>query len=240
MHAEIAICNCVLCMDYLYAVGTELGEVCCLWFVLLKSASTELAKNILSADIRTGGVKAGFSYIPHLMRIFQPFDNTPYFCGTRQPDYRCSLGFLILRIIIVVMVVVIEALRLRIISGDDFICSHGCQDAYQVAFPFVIVGVSELREVAPLGFVVSGFGGSHHDVVEIVFSFSAIFAAVATVTRSRVLEALFEIVIEIVRFLDSSDSWAHNLLKSVLINLSRRDTKTKYVQTTICVWICSA
>jgi len=227
-------------MDYLHAVGTELGEVCCLWFVLLKSASTELAKNILSADMRTGGVQAGFSYISHLLRISKPFDNTPYFGGTRQPDYRYSLGFLILRIIIVVMVVEIEALRLRMISGDDFISSHCCQDGYQVAFPFVTVGVSQLRDVAPRGFVVSRFSGSNHDVVEIVFSFSAIYAAVPTVMRSRVLEALFEILIEIVRFLDSSDSWAHNLLKSVLINLSRRDTKTKYVQTTICVWVCSA
>jgi hypothetical protein len=37
------------------------------------------------------------------------------------------------------------------------------------------------------------------------------------VTRFRVLEALLEIVKEIigkiVRFLDSSDNWAHNLLK---------------------------
>jgi hypothetical protein len=73
-----------------------------------------------------------------------------------------------------------------------------------------------------------------------VLSFSAIYAAVATATRFRVLEALLEIVIEIVRFLDSSDSRAHNLLKSELIDLSRRDTKTVYVQSTICVRVCTA
>jgi len=58
-----------------------------------------------------------------------------------------------------------------------------------------------------------------------VLSVSAIYAAVATVMRFRVLEALLEIVIEIVRiFFDSSDSRAHNLLKCELIDPSRRDT----------------
>jgi hypothetical protein len=50
-----------------------------------------------------------------------------------------------------------------------------------------------------------------------VLSFSAIYAAVAMVTRFRDLEALLQIVKEIVgkivRFLDSSDNRAHNLLK---------------------------
>jgi len=50
-----------------------------------------------------------------------------------------------------------------------------------------------------------------------VLSFSAVYMAVATVTRFRVLEALLEIVKEIVgkimRFLHSSDNRAHNLLK---------------------------
>jgi hypothetical protein len=50
-----------------------------------------------------------------------------------------------------------------------------------------------------------------------VLSLSAIYAVVATVTRFRVLEALLvimkEIVGKIVRFLDSSDNRAHNLLK---------------------------
>jgi len=53
--------------------------------------------------------------------------------------------------------------------------------------------------------------------MEMVLSFSAIYVAVATVMRFRVLEALFEIVKEMVgkimRFLDSSDNRAHNLLK---------------------------
>jgi len=52
--------------------------------------------------------------------------------------------------------------------------------------------------------------------------------------------ALLEMVIEIVRFLDSNASWAHNLLKSKLIDLSRKDTKTVYVQSTTCVRICTA
>jgi hypothetical protein len=43
-----------------------------------------------------------------------------------------------------------------------------------------------------------------------VLSFSVVYAAVATVTRFRVLEALLEIVKEI---LDSSDNRAHNMLK---------------------------
>jgi len=50
-----------------------------------------------------------------------------------------------------------------------------------------------------------------------MLSSSAVYAVVATVTRFRVLEALLEIVKEIVgnivRFLDSSDNRAHNLLK---------------------------
>jgi hypothetical protein len=49
-----------------------------------------------------------------------------------------------------------------------------------------------------------------------------------------------EIVIEIVRFLDSRDSWAHNLLKSELSDLSRRGRKNECVQSTICVCVCSA
>jgi hypothetical protein len=51
--------------------------------------------------------------------------------------------------------------------------------------------VSELRDVAPPGLVEGGFGGSHREIVEMVLSFSVVYAAVATVTRFRVLEALF-------------------------------------------------
>jgi len=50
-----------------------------------------------------------------------------------------------------------------------------------------------------------------------VLRFSAVYAVVAMVTRFRVLEALLEIMKEIVgkivRFLDRSDNRAHNLLK---------------------------
>jgi hypothetical protein len=99
--------------------------------------------------------------------------------------------------------------------------------------------VSELRDVAPLGFNEGRFGGSHREIVEMVLSFGAFCAAVATATRFRILEALLEIVIEIVRFLDSSASQAHNQLKDELIDLSRRDTKTVYVQSTICIRVCT-
>jgi len=51
------------------------------------------------------------------------------------------------------------------------------------------LGVSELRNVAPPGLVEGGFGGRHHEIV--VLSFSVVYAGVATVTRFRVLEALF-------------------------------------------------
>jgi hypothetical protein len=174
------------------------------------------------------------------VRISYTFDNAPYLGGTQLSDYRCSLGFLRLPIIIVVIVVEIKGLRLTIISGDDCIYSHGCQDGCHVVSPFVIVGVSKLRDVAPLSFVEGRFGGSHCEIVEMVLSFSAICAAVAMATRFRVLEALLEIVIEIVRFFDSSASRAHNLLKDELVDLSRRDTKTVYIQSTICVRVCTA
>jgi hypothetical protein len=50
--------------------------------------------------------------------------------------------------------------------------------------------VSELRDVAPPGIVEGGgFGGRHREIE--VLSFSAVYAAVAMVTRFRVLEALF-------------------------------------------------
>jgi hypothetical protein len=69
-----------------------------------------------------------------------------------------------------------------------FIC---CQDGYCVVSPFVVVGISELRNVTRLGFVEGRFGGSHREVVDMVLSFGAIYAAVVTVMRFRVLDALF-------------------------------------------------
>jgi len=125
MHAEVSIGDCIVGMVQLYAVVTELGEVCFKWFALLRSASTELAKDVLSADIRSGGVQTRFYCVPHLVRISYTFDNAPYFRGTGKSDYRCSLGFLSLPIIIVVIVVEIKWLRFRILSGDDCVCSHG-------------------------------------------------------------------------------------------------------------------
>jgi len=104
----------------------------------------------------------------------------------------------------------------------------------------VVVGVSELRDVAPFSFVKGGFGRSHCELVQLLLSFGAIYAVVARAMRFRVLEALLEIMIRIVRFLESRDSQAHNLLNSVLIHQSRRDTKTVYIQYTICVHICTA
>jgi len=58
--------------------------------------------------------------------------------------------------------------------------------------------VSEHRDIAPPGVVEGWFGRSHCEIVEMVLSFSAVYAAVAMVTRFRVLEALLEIVKEII------------------------------------------
>jgi hypothetical protein len=74
--------------------------------------------------------------------------------------------------------------------------------------------VSELRDVAPPGLVEGGwFGGRHREIV--VLSFSAVYAAVAMVTRIRVLEALFGDRERDRENLDSSDNRAHNLLKCI-------------------------
>jgi AAA15 family ATPase/GTPase len=73
------------------------------------------------------------------------------------------------------------------------------------------------------------YQSNHHEIVEMELSFSAIYAAVAMMTRFRVLEPLFEIVKEIVKILDSSDNRAHNLLKcwllEALIEHSARATR---------------
>ena len=74
---EIAIGNCIVCMVQLYAVVTELGKVRFKWFVLIRSAGTELRKNVLSTDIRSGGVQDGFKYVSHLVRISYTFHNAP-------------------------------------------------------------------------------------------------------------------------------------------------------------------
>lgn len=47
-------------MAQLYAVVSKLRAVCIKRFVLLRWESAELVKDVLSAEIRSGGVQAGF------------------------------------------------------------------------------------------------------------------------------------------------------------------------------------
>jgi hypothetical protein len=91
------------------------------------------------------------------MRISYTFDDAPYFGGTGKSHHRCSLRFLSLPIIIVLIVVEVKWLRCNILSGDDCVCIHGWQDENHVIFPFVVVVVSELRDVAPPGLVEGSF-----------------------------------------------------------------------------------
>jgi len=100
------------------------------------------------------------------MRISYTFDDAPYFGGGGKSDQRCGVGCLSLPIIIVVIVVEFKWLRFRILSGDDCVCFHGRQDVNHVVFPFVIIVVSELMDVAPPGLVEGWFGGSHREIVE--------------------------------------------------------------------------
>jgi len=115
-------------MVQLYAVVTELDDVCIKWYVLLRSASMELAKIVLSAYIEFDSVQTYFEWVPHVVRISYTFDHVPYFGGTGKSDHRCSLGFLSRPIIIVKIAVENKWLRFRILSVDDCISSHGCQD----------------------------------------------------------------------------------------------------------------
>jgi len=48
--------------------------------------------------------------------------------------------------------------------------------------------VSELGNIAAPGCVDGGFGGRHRETVEMVLSFSVVYAAVAIVMRLRVLQ----------------------------------------------------
>jgi hypothetical protein len=58
-------------------------------------------------------------------------------------------------------------------------------------FPFVVVVMRKLRGIAPPGLFEGGrVGGRNREIV--VFSFSAVYAVVAMVTRFRVIVALFE------------------------------------------------
>jgi len=66
-------------MVQLYVVVTKLGEVRFEWFGLLRSASTESAKNVISTDKGSSGVQTGFKCVPHLVRMSYTFDNALYF-----------------------------------------------------------------------------------------------------------------------------------------------------------------
>jgi len=72
-------------------------------------------------------------------------------------------------------VVEVKWLRFRILSGDNCVCFHGSQDENHVIFPFVVVVMSELRDVTPPGLVEGEFGGSHREIVEMVLRFLALF-----------------------------------------------------------------
>jgi len=111
-------------MVQLHAAVTKLGEVYFQWFILLRSASLELAKNVLSADIGSGGVQHHLMCVPHFARPSYTFDDVPYFGEKGQSNHRCSLNFLSLPIIIVDVLVEIKWLRFRILSSDGCRCSH--------------------------------------------------------------------------------------------------------------------
>jgi hypothetical protein len=102
-------------------------------------------------------------------------DDTPNLGGTGKSDRSSSFRFLSHPIIIVVIVVEIKELRFSIIASDDCLCSHGCQEEYLVICPFVVVRMSELRNVAPPGFGKGRFRGSyrgrHRDNVGMVLRF---------------------------------------------------------------------
>ena len=97
-------------MVQLYAIVTKLGQVYFRWFVLLRSASMELAKEILSSNVESGSVQTSFLCVPHFVMISYILDDALYFGGTSKSDYRCCLGFHTLQIIIVVIMVRIKCL----------------------------------------------------------------------------------------------------------------------------------
>jgi len=90
----MSIGNRIVGIVQLLVVVTELGEVCVKWFILLRLASAELEKDVLSADVRSGGVQAGFWCNPHLMRFSHSCEDTLYFGGTRKSNHGHSIGFL--------------------------------------------------------------------------------------------------------------------------------------------------
>jgi hypothetical protein len=112
-------------MVQLYPIGTELGGVSFKRFVLLKSASMELVKDYLPADIRSSGVQAGFQWSIYFERGSHSLHDTQYFGGIEQSDLRCSFSHLSLPIIIVVIRIEIKRLGFMVSCGDDYRCSEG-------------------------------------------------------------------------------------------------------------------
>jgi len=112
-------------MVQLLAVFSEVGKECFKHFGLLRSASAELAKDVLCPNIRSGGVQADSGRIARFERVAHSPDNTPYFRGTGKSDHSHGFGALSLPIIIVVIMIEIRRLLFRVISGDNCICFHG-------------------------------------------------------------------------------------------------------------------
>jgi hypothetical protein len=117
--------NCIVGIVQLYDIVTKPGEVCCKWFVLLKSAHKELVKNVMSAVPRSSGVQTSLECLPHSTSISYTPDNVPYTGGTGKSHHIRSVSCQRLPIMIHVIIVEINWLRLRILPSDNWICSHG-------------------------------------------------------------------------------------------------------------------
>jgi len=97
-------------MVQIYVVVTKLGEVSFKLFILLQSASMELAKIALSANIGSSSVQTGLHCVPQYLRISYTLNDAPYFGGTGKSPYKCSLGFLSHPIIVVFIIEEIKRL----------------------------------------------------------------------------------------------------------------------------------
>jgi len=85
----------------------------------------ELATNVMSADIRSGGVQTCVKCVPHFVTISYDFDVALYFGGTGKSAHRCRLGFLSPPHIVVVIVAKVMWLLFMNLSGDYCVCFHG-------------------------------------------------------------------------------------------------------------------
>lgn len=112
-------------MDQLYQAMAKLGEVCFTWFLLLRLANKEQAKNVMTAVSGSGSVQTGFYCIPHFMRISNTIDDALYLRGTEWSDHTHSLSFLSIQSIRVLIMVKSKRVRIRVISSVDRLCSHG-------------------------------------------------------------------------------------------------------------------